>query len=61
MSSIVLRRTQLPALLGLSLATIDRLRAAGDFPACVRLGAQAVGFLRGDVESWLAARKEARQ
>lgn len=61
MDSIVLRRTQLPAVLGLSLTTIDRLRAAGDFPPSVRVGVQAVGFLRGDVEAWLAARKETRQ
>lgn len=61
MHSIVLRRTQLPAFLGLSLATIDRLRAAGNFPGAVRLGAHAVGFLRTDIEAWLTARREAAQ
>lgn len=52
----VIRRTQLPRMLGISLATIDRLRVKGDFPAPRRLGEQAVGFLLADIEAWLAAR-----
>lgn len=59
MDSIILRRTQLPALLGLSLATIDRMRAAGNFPPCVRVGVHAVGFIKADLMAWVATRKEA--
>ncbi len=56
----VLRRSQLPAILGISLATIDRLRARGDFPVPLKLGQQAVGFIRTDIEAWLASRPVAR-
>ncbi|MCG2592143.1 AlpA family phage regulatory protein [Ramlibacter sp. XY19] len=53
---LVIRRTELPALLGLSLPTIDRLRAQGRFPVPRRLGQQAIGFLLADIEEWLATR-----
>lgn len=53
---IVIRRTQLPAMLGISLATIDRLRVAGSFVKPIRLGEQAIGFMRADIEAWLASR-----
>ena len=52
----VVRRTQLPAILGISLATIDRLRVNGDFPAPRIIGAAAVGFLRSEIDAWLDAR-----
>lgn len=55
----IVRRAQLPAILGISIATIDRLRARGDFPAPRRLGQQAVGFLRSDIDAWLASRPAA--
>ncbi len=61
MDSIVIRRTEAPAFLGLSQSTIDRMCAAGKFVPKVRLGEQATGFLRADLEAWLAARKEAHQ
>lgn len=61
MDSIVVRRTEAPAFLGLSQSTIDRLCAAGKFVPKVRLGEQATGFLRADLEAWVATRKEARQ
>ena len=57
--SSVIRRSQLPAILGISLASIDRLRARGDFPAPRKLGQQAVGFLRSDIDAWLASRPAA--
>lgn len=52
----VIRRTQLPAILGISMATIDRLRAAGSFVKPIKLGEQALGFLRSDIDAWLAGR-----
>lgn len=57
----VIRRTDTPALVGLSIATIDRLRRAGNFPPAVRLGENAVGFLRTDLEAWVISRLEVRQ
>jgi len=60
-NQIVIRRAELPAILGLSLPTIDRLRASGDFPPARRLGRQAVGFLKTEVEAWLANRPVAAQ
>ena len=53
---IIIRRTKLPGILGISIATIDRLRAAGDFPKPIRLGEQAIGFTRTSIEEWLATR-----
>lgn len=53
---IIIRPSQLPALTGLSKSSIDRLRAQGDFPAARRLSRQAIGFLREEIESWLANR-----
>lgn len=61
MDSIVIRRTEAPAFVGLSQSSVDRLCAAGKFAPKIRLGEQATGFLRTDLEAWVLARKEARQ
>ena len=53
---IIVRRGQLPAITGLSLATIDRLRLAGDFPEARQLSVQAIGFQREAIEAWIASR-----
>jgi prophage regulatory protein len=58
---LIVRPAELPALTGLSKSTIDRLRAQGDFPRARRLGQQAIGFLRVDIEAWLASRPEVSQ
>lgn len=55
----IIRRAQLPGILGISKSTIDRLRARGDFPAPRLLGEQALGFLRTDIDAWLASRPRA--
>jgi predicted DNA-binding transcriptional regulator AlpA len=52
----VVRRTQLPSITGLSMATIDRARVLGDFPKPFRLGVQAIGFWKSDIDDWLASR-----
>ena len=52
----IVRPSQLPDIIGLSMATIHRLRAAGDFVKPVRLGVQAIGFRRADIDAWLASR-----
>ena len=53
----IVRRKELQELLGISLATIDRMRQTGDFPQPIKLGAQAVGFRMEDLEAWLASRE----
>jgi prophage regulatory protein len=52
----VLRKRQLCQLLGISTATLDRLRVKGEFPAPIRLGEQAVGWTMESVQGWLASR-----
>jgi prophage regulatory protein len=41
----------------LSRSTIWRLERAGKFPARRQLSANAVGWLRSEVEAWLASRQ----
>lgn len=53
----IVRMRQTPAVVGVSVSTIRRLMQRGDFPPLVRLGVQSVGFLRSDLEAWLAARR----
>lgn len=56
--STIIRRSELRAYIGVSLSSIDRMRAKGDFPEPISLtGAQAVGWLELDIEAWIASRK----
>jgi len=51
----ILRRKQVEQRTGLSRSTIyDRIKA-GEFPAPVRLGEHAVGWLEHEVHDWLTA------
>lgn len=54
----ILRRRHLPAITGLSLTSIDRLRLARDFPPPIRLSRHAIGFRRSAVMAWLASREQ---
>jgi len=40
------------------LTSIDRLRLQGEFPPPVRLSAQAIGWRRSVVMTWLASREQ---
>jgi prophage regulatory protein len=51
----ILRRKQVEARTGLSRSTIYDAIKAGRFPAPVRIGARAVGWLSGEVDAWLSA------
>lgn len=55
-SPLILRKHALCTLLGISAATLDRLRQRGEFPAAIRLGEQAIGWTRESVDLWLASR-----
>lgn len=61
MESIVLRRKQVAAMLGVSINTLWRLgkQPESGFPAPLQLGARSVGFLKADIDAWLASRKGA--
>jgi prophage regulatory protein len=56
LAAYVLRKREAAKLIGISIATLDRLRAAGTFVRPIRLGEQAIGFLRHDLEAWIASR-----
>ena len=60
MTTAVLRRKDVEAIIGLSRSTIYALMATGDFPRPIKLGARAVGWFESDIEAWLEARKAAR-
>ncbi|KAB0670595.1 AlpA family phage regulatory protein [Oryzomonas sagensis] len=49
----------LPGIVGQSRSNIYRLEAAGLFPHRRKIGKRAVGWLRSEVEAWLANTKEA--
>ena len=52
------RRKQVQARTGLSRSTIYDYIRAGRFPAPVRVGDRAVGWVAGEVDAWLAAQVE---
>lgn len=53
-SLTILRRPQVQARTGLSRSTIYERIRAGTFPAPVSLGAKAVGWIEGEIDTWLA-------
>ena len=57
MESIVLRPKNVAALLDVSRSTFERWRKTRGFPQPVQLGPRSVGFLRSDIEAWLASRE----
>ncbi len=54
---MILRTSKLQTYVGLSRTTIWRLEKSGQFPKRVRLGQNSVGWLKGDVDTWLESRK----
>ena len=55
----ILRPRELASYVGLSLATIWRLRRAGILPAPRQLSKNCVGWRTSVVDAWLATRAEA--
>ncbi|WP_343611084.1 AlpA family transcriptional regulator [Novosphingobium sp.] len=51
----ILRRPQVESMTGLSRSSIYRMMNAGTFPKPLRLGAQAVGWIEGEIRDWIAA------
>jgi prophage regulatory protein len=52
----ILRRKQVEARTGLRRSTIYAKVATGEFPAPVRIGIRAVGWIEADVIRWLESR-----
>ena len=52
----VLRLRDVESLTGRKRSSIYEDMAAGRMPRSIKLGPRAVGWLRADIESWLAAR-----
>ena len=53
----VIRMEHLPGIVGTSRSTIYRQEAEGLFPKRRKIGKKAVGWLRSEVEEWLASRE----
>jgi len=56
----IIRLPELLATVGLSRPSVYRMMKAGAFPQQVKLGTAAVGWLRAEVEQWIAERVRAR-
>ena len=51
---MVMRRAELLRTTRLSYTTIYRMMKRGEFPRQVQIGSRAVGWLRHEVDEWLA-------
>jgi prophage regulatory protein len=60
-SNRIIRPRELAERIGLSLATIWRLRRRGDLPDPIRLSPGCVGWRISDIDAWLASRPERRK
>ena len=56
----ILRKKEVSQILGLSIATIDRMLARGEFVKPIKLSTQAIGFDETEITGWLQRRKAAR-
>lgn len=52
----ILRRRQVEERVGLSCSTLYAGIAAGTFPKPIQLGAQSVGWLESEIDTWLRER-----
>ena len=57
--SRIYRPRELAAIIGISTATIWRMRRRGEFPAPVRLSPGTCGWPEDVIRQWLSARAEA--
>lgn len=60
MSERILRRREVEACVGLARSTIYEMVFRGDFPAPIKLGARAVGWIEAEIAQWLEGRKAHR-
>jgi prophage regulatory protein len=57
---MLVRSSELVTIVPFSLNHIRRLENAGHFPKRIRVGANRVGWIRGEVEQWINDRMGAR-
>jgi prophage regulatory protein len=55
-SSRIIRRPELESRFGLKRSTVYDHVKAGTFPAPIRIGERAVGWIESEVEAWLESR-----
>jgi prophage regulatory protein len=53
----ILRKKQVSQMLGISIATLDRMLARGEFIRPFRISSQAIGWEECDVSNWIEGRK----
>ena len=58
---IIVRRSDLKALVGLSPSSVERLEKAGDFPSRRKFGVGTVGWLYSEIEMWANRQKTIEQ
>ena len=56
MVNTTLRRSEVQAMTGLSVAGIEKMMRAGEFPEPIKVADRAVRWHRSEVEAWLANR-----
>jgi prophage regulatory protein len=56
----IIRLPEVMQTVGLSRPTVYRMLKAGTFPQQIKLGSSAVGWLRSEVEYWIASRAQER-
>ena len=57
MSNRIIRRPEVETLTGIPRSTLYAKIAIGDFPAPIKIGQRAVGWLEIDVNNWLDSRE----
>lgn len=57
----ILRQRELIKLVGLSRVSLWRLERLGLFPQRRRIGRHAIGWLKSDIDAWLATRPRGPQ
>ena len=57
MSNRIIRRPEVETLTGIPRSTLYAKIADGDFPAPVKIGRRAVGWLEAEVHDWLDSRQ----
>ena len=60
MNTRILRWREVAPIIGCSRMTIARMEKAGTFPQRIRIGNGSVGWLKHEVEEWLAQRMAVR-
>lgn len=57
---MLLSAKQIAALLGIHPRTVARMAEDGSGPPRIRVSEKRVGYLRSDLEAWLASRRESK-